>query len=265
MKTAICDPESGPGLWFFVPNKVRSARLRLICFPPAGLSPVVFKSWTSELPAGVSLYAVHLPGRTSRIREQAMTSIPELADAITDAIAHLPKLPLVFFGHSMGAVLASEVARRLSEHSLPAPRHLFVSARRPPRIPDPNPPIAGLSDADFVAEIGRRYGGIPAEILAEPDVLALLLPCLRADILSLERFQPGPRPPLPMPISAFGGEADLLTPPSAMEAWKQETQAAFEVRIFPGGHFYLDAQRNAVVREVMRIIAPMLANAELEA
>jgi medium-chain acyl-[acyl-carrier-protein] hydrolase len=262
LKTAISDPDKGRGDWFFVPNKAQPTRLRLICFPPAGLSPAVFKSWASELPTGVSLYAVHLPGRTSRIRERAMTSIPELADAIADAIAHLPKLPLVFFGHSMGAVLASEVAHRLLEQSLPAPRHLFVSGRRSPRVPDPNPPIAGLSDVDFVAEIGRRYGGIPAEILAEPDVLALLLPCLRADILSLERFQPGPRPPLPMPISAFGGDADLLAPPSAIEAWKQETQAAFEMRIFPGGHFYLDAQRNAVVS---RIIAPMLANAELEA
>lgn len=265
MKTAICDPENGPGEWFFAPNSARPARLRLICFPPAGLSPVVFKSWANELPAGVGLYAVHLPGRTSRIREAARTSIPELVDAITDAIVRLPKLPLVFFGHSMGAVLASEVARRLIEHSLPAPRHLIVSGRRPPRIPDPNPPIGDLSDAAFVAEIGRRYGAIPAEILTEPDVIALLLPSLRADITALEKFQPRPRPPLPIPVSAFGGDADLLTPPSAIEAWENETQAAFEMRIFPGGHFYLDAQRNAVVSEVTRIIAPMLANSELEA
>jgi surfactin synthase thioesterase subunit len=194
-----------------------------------------------------------------------MTSVPELVDAITDAIAQLPQLPFVFFGHSMGAVLASEVARRLIENSLSAPRHLIVSGRRPPRLPDPNPPIANLSDAAFVAEIGRRYGGIPAEILAEPDVIALLLPSLRADIFALEKFQPGPRPPLPIPVSAFGGDSDALTPLSEIEAWEKETQAGFVLRVFPGGHFYLDTQPRAVVSEIMRIIAPVLANAQIEA
>jgi medium-chain acyl-[acyl-carrier-protein] hydrolase len=194
-----------------------------------------------------------------------MSSIPPLVEAITDAIARLPGVPFAFFGHSMGAVLANEVARRLMELSLPVPCHLVVSGRRPPPVPDRNPPIGGLSDTAFVAEINRRYGGIPREILADPDVLALLLPSLRADIIALETFQPGPRPPLPIPISAFGGDSDPMTPLVDIEAWKTETQAAFALRIFPGGHFYLDAQRKAVVGEIARIIAPILPDAEVEA
>jgi medium-chain acyl-[acyl-carrier-protein] hydrolase len=253
------------GDWFFAPDSSRPVRLRLICFPPAGQGPVVFKSWASELPSGVGVCAVHLPGRTSRFREPAMTSMPKLVHAITDAISPLTNIPFVFFGHSMGAVLASEVTRRLIELSLPAPRHLIVSGRRPPPIPDRNPAIGHLPDSAFVDEIGRRYDGIPPEILDNPDVLELLLPTLRADIIALESYQPGPRRPLTIPVSAFGGSSDPMTPQADIEAWESETQADFDVRIFPGGHFYLDAQRKAVVDEITRIVAPILANVEVEA
>jgi len=264
LKKVISDSES-PSEWLFAYSSARPSRLRLICFPPAGMGPVVFKNWAAELPPGVSLCAVHLPGRTARFREPAMTSVPELVDAITRAIAQLPELPFAFFGHSMGAILAEEVTRRLMELSLPIPRHLIVSGRRPPSLPDPNPPIGGLSDAAFVDEIGRRYDGIPREILANPDVLELLLPSLRADIVALEKFQPGPQPPLPIPVSAFGGDSDPMTPPADLKAWEKETQAAFELRIFPGGHFYLDAQRKAVISEIARILTPILTAIEVEA
>ena len=115
-----------------------------------------------------------------------------------------------------------------------------------------------------MAEIDRRYGGIPREILANPDVLALLLPGLRADMIALETFHPGPRPPLPIPISAFGGDSDPMTPIAHLEAWKSETQGAFAMRLFPGGHFYLDPQRKAVLDEIAHIIAPILAGVEAE-
>jgi surfactin synthase thioesterase subunit len=116
-----------------------------------------------------------------------------------------------------------------------------------------------------VTEIGRRYDGIPREILANPDVLELLLPSLRADIVALEKFRPGPRPTLPIPISAFGGDSDPMTPLADIEAWEEETQAGFEMRIFPGGHFYLDEQRKAVTSEITRIIKPIMAGVEARA
>jgi medium-chain acyl-[acyl-carrier-protein] hydrolase len=252
-------PADRASQWLFVPRATWPSTLRLICFPPAGLGAAVYRSWANELPAGVGLCAIQLPGRTSRFREPAMTSIPQLVETITEVIAELPKLPSVFFGHSMGAVLASEVTRRLAALAHPIPRHLIVSGRRPPPIPDRHRPLGALSDAAFVTEIGRRYGGIPPEILANPDVLELLLPSLRADIVALERYQPPPRPSLPIPISAFGGDADPMTPVSDIEAWENETQAGFKMRIFPGGHFYLDAQRKPVLDEIARIIAPLLA------
>jgi len=259
LEKMIDPPENKLDKWLFVPDTTRPVRLRLICFPPAGQGASVFRSWIGGLPIDVGFCAVQLPGRTSRLRELAMTSIPQIVEQITAAIAGLPELPCVFFGHSMGAVLASEVTRRLAALTHSVPRHLIVSGRRPPPVPDRHPPISGLSDAAFVDEIGRRYGGIPPEILANPDVLELLLPSLRADMVALEAYQPGPRKRLPLPISAFGGDADPMTPVEDIEAWANETQAGFEMRIFPGGHFYLDTQRRAVLDEVARIIAPLMA------
>lgn len=249
----------------FVPIVRGPVRFRLICFPPAGMGAVVFRHWASELPEDVEVCAVQLPGRSLRWAEPAITSIPELAQAITAAVAELPKRPFAFFGHSMGAVLASEVARSLAARSLSLPSLLIVSGRRPPRVADPRAPIGGLPDDAFVSEINRRYGGIPGEILANPDVLALLLPGLRADIIALETFRPGPRPPIPIPIFAFGGDSDPMTPVSHLEEWKSETQAGFASRVFPGGHFYLDAQRKAVAGEIARLIRPILSKVEAEA
>jgi surfactin synthase thioesterase subunit len=200
-----------------------------------------------------------------RLSEPAVTSVPRLVEAITEAVAQRPERRFAFFGHSMGAILASEVARRLTALSLPLPSHLIVSGRRPPHVADARPPIGHLPDADFVAEINRRYGGIPREILANPDVLALLLPGLRADMIALEAFRPGPRPPLPMPISAFGGDSDPLTPIAHLEAWRSETQTAFATRVFPGGHFYLDARREEVVGAITEMIAPIVAEVKAEA
>ena len=253
------DAAKAASKWLFVAHVPLRVHFRLICFPPAGLGAVAFRNWSNELPGGVELCAVQLPGRTLRLTEPAITSIPQLAEAITDAIAQLPERPFAFFGHSMGAVLASEVARSLTARSLPLPSHLIVSGRRPPHLPDPRVPIGDLPDDAFVAEINRRYGGIPSEILANPDVLALLLPGLRADIIALETFRPGSRPPFPIPISAFGGDSDPMTPIAHLEEWKSETQGAFATRVFPGGHFYLDARREVVLLEIARVIAPILA------
>jgi medium-chain acyl-[acyl-carrier-protein] hydrolase len=250
--------------WLLIFSVPPPVHFRLICFPPAGIGAAIFRNWASELPGDLELCAVQLPGRTIRLGEPAMTSIPQLVEAITEAIAQLPERKFVFFGHSLGAILASEVARRLTARALPLPSHLIVSGRRPPQFQDPNPPIGDLPDAEFVAAIDRRYGGIPKEILANPDVLALLLPGLRADMVALETFRPGPRPPLPIPISAFGGASDPMTPIVHLEAWKLETLGAFETRAFPGGHFYLDSQRNSVLSEIARIIAPILASVEAE-
>lgn len=228
-----------------------SCDLRLFCFHHAGVGAAVYRPWALQMHTDVEVCAIELPGRGNRLREPALESIGAI---VAQLLEHLrPELdrPFVFFGHSMGAVLAYEVALALAETGQPVPEHLFVSGRRPPHVPDPMSPLGELPDSAFVAEINRRYGGIRPELLQHPDVMELLLPALRADIRALDRHQPPrPRVALPCPITAMGGEADAVTPMEHLDAWRPLTTAAFAVKRYPGDHFYLDPRRPEVLADL---------------
>lgn len=228
--------------------------LRLFCFPYAGGGAAAFRLWPRLLPEWVEVCAIQPPGRGNRIRERPMSDLMGLVEAAGCEMSNLLDRPFAVFGHSMGAIVASEVCRKLEQSGGPVPLQLFVSARRPPRIPDPNPPLRQLSDADFIAEVNRRYDAVPAEIMAEPDVLALLLPGLRADIEALETHRSPDAAPMRTPIMALGGESDFLTPRSHLTAWRDETSGSWELRLFPGGHFYIDSMRREVVQEISRVL-----------
>jgi medium-chain acyl-[acyl-carrier-protein] hydrolase len=186
-------------------------------------------------------------------------SIAELVQELVPALLPHLDVPYVMFGHSMGAVLASEVTRALAEAGNPLPQHLLVSGRRPPHIPGTESPMRGLSDPEFVAELSRRYGGIPAEILQEPELMALFIPVLRADLTALETHFPTRRAPLACPITAFGGADDRLTPREHLEAWRGETSGAFQVRMYAGDHFFLNSQRPKLLADITATLEPMLA------
>jgi surfactin synthase thioesterase subunit len=246
--------------WIYRPKPNARAVARLFCFHHAGVGGAVYRLWPNGLSEKLEVCAVQLPGRGGRLREPLISSISAMVDALLPALLPLFDRPFAVFGHSMGAVVGSELVRALAERGGPMPDHLVVSGRRPAHVPDPQPLLSVLDDGAFVAEINRRYGGIPAEVLADAEVLALLLPALRADISALETFQPGRRAPLPCPISAFGGSHDHLTPRAHLDAWREETLASCRVRVFPGDHFYVEARRALLLEELSATLAPMLGD-----
>jgi medium-chain acyl-[acyl-carrier-protein] hydrolase len=217
----------------------------------------MFRTWPAGLPADLDVCAIQPPGRENRLREAPFQSITDIVEGLLPAL--LPELdrPFALFGHSMGAVVACEVARALEAQGAPLPLQLIVSARRPPHLPGVETPISGLPDAQFLAEVQSRYGGIPAELLAEPEILALLLPGLRADFTALETHKPPPRSPLPFSITALGGSEDRLTPHHHLHAWGGETLAGFDVRLFSGDHFYLNPRRSEVLSAISELLAPL--------
>lgn len=224
---------------------------RLVCFHHAGAGAAAYRPWALALPADIELCAVQLPGRGERMREKPIEDPHEIVEQVVRAVGPLLDRPYAIFGHSMGALLAALTASELCSLGAPRPKHLFVSGRRPLHVADTMPRLSGLDDRAFIAALGDRYGALPAEVLAEPELLALLLPTLRADIRAIESFEPPSRPAaLPVAITAMGGDVDTATPVELLDDWKSWSSVRFERRVFGGGHFYIEPRRSEVIATV---------------
>ena len=240
--------------WIYRPVPRPAADVKLFCWPPAGLGAAVYRLWPKDLSPEVEVCAIELPGRGARLREKPISSVSAILSELLPVLRAELDRPFVFFGHSMGAVLAAETARALAASGEWRLSHLIVSAHRPPGMPDGEPVLHTLDDREFVTEINRRYAGIPQQLLEDKETLSLLLPALRADVAALEQHQPAQHAPLTTSITAFGGTSDGSTPREHLEAWRQQTTASFRARMFTGGHFYLESQRAAVLTEVSQIL-----------
>lgn len=236
----------------------RGAQWRLFCFPYAGGGGSLYMSWARELAPTAEVCAVQLPGRENRLREPAYATCAELIDATFQALRPYLDMPFALFGHSMGALVAFELARRLRAERAPSPERLFVSGHRAPHLPSPHPPLAHLPDGEFLAQIRMRYNGVPDEVASHAALMALLLPCLRADMALIESLVWRDEPALACPISVYGGRDDREASQAQLALWRSQTRGAFTLRMFPGTHFFLRSART----ELLAAIAHDLADTE---
>ena len=253
-----------PPTWWLRFASRPAAAARLICFSYAGGGGAVYRPFALALPPSIEVVALQLPGRENRLREAPLTSLPGIVEAVVPQLTTLLDRPFAFFGHSMGSLVAYEVARALAARGAPGPAHLMVSARRAPHLGEADPPLHALPDEDFIAAIDRRYGGIPAEILQHRDLLELLLPALRADMRAIETHRHVPGPLLDCPITVFGGSADTRAQREVLAPWREHTRGSTQLQQFAGGHFYFNdvAVRGQLVGEVARLLAPLAAGRE---
>lgn len=229
-----------------------TSRVRLFCFPFAGGGASVFAPWVRELPPEVQICPVQLPGREIRLKEPAYTRVAPLLAALDRELRPALDRPFALFGHSLGALVAFELARYLRRQGGPLPQRLFVSARRAPQLADPEPPLGSLPDAELVASLRRRFDGIPAALLDNPDLLAVFLPTLRADCQLLDAYEYVSEAPLECPVAVFGGEQDRSVGRSELEGWATQTSQAFTVRMFPGDHFFLKGPARPLLLQAIR-------------
>lgn len=237
--------------WFACPRPNPGAGTRLFLFPYAGGGPASFRTWPAALPSQVETWIAHYPGRGSRFKEAAIKDIPALAAGLFEAIRPYLEKPFAFFGHSMGGLVAFELTRQVQQHGLPLPRALQVSACGAPGAPDPHPHLHTLPDQEFLRAL-EELNGIPAEAMEVPELMELLLPTIRADFEAVEKYESQPDGlPLHCTIVAFGGLDDPRVRPERLGGWSSLTSAGFRSLFFPGDHFFIDTNRQAVIASIV--------------
>ncbi|HEX8052740.1 MAG TPA: alpha/beta fold hydrolase [Thermoleophilaceae bacterium] len=235
--------------WLHRPEPQPDPPMRLICLPFAGGMAQSFHPWAGPLSTVAELCAVALPGRGTRVQEPSIDRIDRLTTFVSAAVRGLLDRPYALFGHSMGALLAYELARELDRAGAPAPLRLFVSGFRAPHLPARGDPLHVLPDDELTARLDE-FGGTPPKVMESNAFMGLFLPPTRADLAACETYEHVPGPALATPITAFGGRADRLVSEDELRAWEQHTSGAFMLRLFEGGHFYL-RDREAEFVEVL--------------
>jgi medium-chain acyl-[acyl-carrier-protein] hydrolase len=230
--------------------------VRLFCFPYSGAAATVFGTWSRTLPAFIQVQAVELPGRGRRLREAPARRLADLVDDIAAGFQD-SEAPFAFFGHSMGALLAFELARRLESEAQSGPVHLFVSGHSAPDVERTADPIHQLPGPEFMERI-RDLQGTPEELLANHEFRDMLLPILRADFQVCETYEYSPRKPLACGISVLGGLGDPYVGLEDLEAWRRQTSGPFSVRMFPGNHFFLNSAMPSLFQAIARDLVQVL-------
>lgn len=244
----------GLGAWWVLPRANPAARLRLFCFPYAGGGASMFRDWPGELPGDVEVWCAALPGRGARLREAPVNSITRLLPPLADAMLPYLDRPFALFGHSMGALIAFELARHLRREQAPSPSHLFVSGRRAPQLGRISQAVHELPRQELIREL-RRLNGTPEAVLRSEELLTALLPTLRADLAACEQYVCRSDLPLAVAISAYGGSADPDVAREDLEAWGAQTSCGCSTQQFAGDHFFL---LHGARREMFAAMAAML-------
>ncbi|XP_041868518.1 S-acyl fatty acid synthase thioesterase, medium chain isoform X2 [Melanotaenia boesemani] len=244
-------------------RKRPDAVARLICFPWAGGGSIHYARWGNVFRSSFEVFAVRLPGRESRSREPFFQNMQQIVDEVVSVLLPLlQEKPFALFGHSFGAFTSFAVADALKKVHNVEPVHMFVSGASAPYSETrmKSPKRGDLSDEDFLSWL-TSIGGTPPELLANPEVLRLFLPALKADLHVVENYRCNKpdRPVLSCPVTCFDGKDDV---PHDLHAWRDVTSGDFTIRMFDGAHFYLKDSGNEKI--ILDYITKHLETSEMD-
>lgn len=245
--------------WFLRFSRSSTPSLRLFCFPFAGSSASVFRRWIEVLPEQVEVMAVQLPGRENRLREPCMNEMDEILVKLEPEIERVLDLPFVFFGHSLGALVAFEVLRRLEARGQHRAELFFASGGLAPHTCTVRDEPLRLTSEEILEDL-RRISSAHRALLDDPEVLSLMLPMLQADFEMYANYRYRENAPIHTPIVAIRGAADTYITQDSQLEWERHTAARFAFHTIPGSHLFMLDSPEALLSLVNGYLAPILNN-----
>lgn len=246
------------GNWFTTLKQSPNSRLILVLFHYAGGNSNIYRELVKRIRSPAHIVAMDLPGRGSRFTEPLIDDLDRAADEIKIALQQervtTVESDMVFFGHSVGAKLALAVTQRLERSGEPSPKHLIASASRAPHLPRIKPMVHDLPKSELLREL-HKNGGTPEAVLADEDLLELVIPMIRSDFKMAEKYLHKDLTPVKCDLSVFGGDADSTVEHESLDAWSRHTRGRFEVQLFRGGHFYLHQNEQVLAEAIEAILA----------
>ncbi|MEQ8767648.1 MAG: thioesterase domain-containing protein [Planctomycetota bacterium] len=228
---------------------------RLFWFPHAGGSSTSFPSWHRFFPSNWEIAFLEVPIVDAGSEPETLEDVLAI---YLEAMRTRLDVPFGFFGHSLGALFAFELTRRLVAEKLPPPTWIGLSARRPPHLASARGlPHSQMTDDELLSLV-RSYGGTPPQILADAGFRELLLDRLRRDLRWSERHEHRDGEALDLPMTLFSGTKDPSAPPEAVAEWQHYSKGPIETRVFEGGHFYLFTHRDAICQAIARDLGASL-------
>lgn len=239
--------------WFLPLNQTQVTTSRLYLFPYAGGNARLFSGWVQSFPSDVALFALQLPGRGEKIHHPLMVDMPTLIESLASEITRHNELPFSFFGHSLGARIAFQLAGKL-EAMGQVPAHVFLSAARAPDLPRTQSGTYRLPTEAFIQKL-RDIGGTPATLLDNRELMSLMLPMIRADFQLAETCGVLDPHPLSANASLFYGVLDFMDIEQQHYHWQQHFHQPITCQRFPGGHFYLHQHQDALIQQITGLLA----------
>lgn len=234
--------------WFPYGMPDKSLLLRLFCFPYAGGGASQFRNWGASLSPHLQVIPVQLPGREQRFTEIAFDDLNLLVECLYEVLSPYLDVPYAFFGHSMGALIAFELAHFCMAKNTRLPEKLFLSSYRAPVVR--HDPYRDLTDEKIFKRISR-LNGIPQDVLDNEEFKNLFMPLFRADYRLCRSYRYQERAQLPCSMKVYAGTSDVV-PLNDLMAWRHKTSGNFNSELFHGNHFYLKESQKELLSDIQQ-------------